>query len=61
MDPVNESTIFEARVFGFDFFHDLFAERTHFRRTGNGHIFVAFIPAKQGKTVLIKSIKCKQR
>lgn len=47
MDPVNESSVLVAGVFGFHFFHDLLSERAHFRRAGNRHVLVALVPGQK--------------
>lgn len=44
---VDEPAVLETGVLRLDLFHDLFAERAHFRRTRDGHVLAALVPVGQ--------------
>ena len=46
VDAVDEASVLEARVLGLHLLDDLFAERAHFRRTGDGHVLIALVSSQ---------------
>jgi len=56
VDAVDEASVLEARVLGLHLLDDLFAERAHFRRTGDGHVLIALVlwsDGVEGTSILV--------